>query len=290
MAASVFGRVRTLLEMIKFSHTIFAFPFALMGATLAALKNGAPPTVPQVVWICLAMVGARSAAMGLNRVIDAKIDAENPRTAARHIPSGLVSRAEAWLFIAASLVLLLVAAWMLNPLCFFLSPVAIAFLVLYSFCKRFTSLAHLVLGICLGAAPVGAWIALRGDVSWQVLALGLAVFFWVAGFDVFYALQDLEFDRVKGLHSIPVKLGVARSLWLVRLFHVLMVLLLLSLLVGTGLGWIYLCGVGVVAALLSYEHCLVKVDDLSRLDAAFFTMNGYISVAIFLFTLIDALV
>ena len=290
MAASVFGRVRTLLEMIKFSHTVFAFPFALMGATVAALKNGTPPSVGQILWICLAMVGARSAAMGLNRVIDAKIDAENPRTAARHIPAGLVSRAEAWFFIAASLVLLLVAAWMLNPLCFFLNPVAIGFLVLYSFCKRFTSLAHVVLGICLGAAPVGAWIALRGDVSWQVVALGCAVLFWVAGFDVFYALQDLEFDRAKGLHSIPVRLGVSRSLWLVRVFHVLMVLLLLALLIDTGLGWIYLCGVAVVAALLIYEHSLVKADDLSRLDAAFFTMNGYISVAIFLFTLVDALV
>jgi len=284
-----FGRVRTLLEMIKFSHTVFAFPFALMGATLASMKSGAAPTLGQIVWICLAMVGARSGAMGLNRIIDARIDAENPRTAGRHIPAGVVSTGEAWLFVLASFALLLVAAWMLNPLCFYLSPVALFFLALYSFCKRFTALAHIVLGICLGAAPVGAWIALRGDVSWQVMALGLAVLFWVAGFDVFYALQDLDFDRDKGLHSIPVKLGVTRSLWLVRGFHVMMVFLLLLLPIGTGLGWIYLLGVVVVAGLLVYEHRLVKPDDLSKLDAAFFNMNGYVSVAIFFFTLVDAL-
>jgi len=287
---SAFGRVRTLLEMIKFSHTVFAFPFALMGATLAALKTGAPPGVGQIFWICVAMVGARSGAMGLNRILDAKIDAENPRTAGRHIPAGKVSTREAWLFVISSFAVLLVAAWMLNPLCFYLSPVALFFLALYSFCKRFTALAHMVLGICLGAAPVGAWIALRGDVSWQVVALGLAVLLWVAGFDVFYALQDVEFDREKGLHSIPVKLGVERSLWLVRGFHAMMVFLLLLLLIGTGLGWIYLVGVLVVAGLLAYEHRLVRPDDLSKLDAAFFTMNGYVSVAIFLFTLVDALV
>ena len=287
---SAFGRVRTLLEMIKFSHTVFAFPFALMGATLAALKTGAPPGVGQIFWICVAMVGARSGAMGLNRILDAKIDAENPRTAGRHIPAGKVSTREAWLFVVSSFAVLLVAAWMLNPLCFYLSPVALFFLALYSFCKRFTALAHMVLGICLGAAPVGAWIALRGDVSWQVVALGLAVLLWVAGFDVFYALQDVEFDREKGLHSIPVKLGVERSLWLVRGFHAMMVFLLLLLLIGTGLGWIYLVGVLVVAGLLAYEHRLVRPDVLSKLDAAFFTMNGYVSVAIFLFTLVDALV
>ncbi len=288
--SSFFGRVRTLLEMIKFSHTVFAFPFALMGATLAAMRNGAPPSFGQIFWICVAMVGARSGAMGLNRIIDARIDAENPRTASRHIPAGKVSPREAWLFVLSSFAVLLVAAWMLNPLCFYLSPLALFFLALYSFCKRFTALAHVVLGICLGAAPIGAWIALRGDISWQVVALGLAVLFWVAGFDVFYALQDLEFDRDQGLHSIPVKLGVERSLWLVRGFHGAMVFLLLLLPIGTGLGWIYLLGVAVVAALLIYEHLLVKPGDLSKLDAAFFNMNGYVSVAIFLFTLVDALI
>lgn len=287
--APVWEKVRTLLEMIKFSHTVFAFPFALMGVVLASLANQAPPTIGQIFWICLAMVGARSGAMGLNRIIDARIDAKNPRTAARHIPAGKVSVREAWLLVLGSFALLLLAAWMLNPLCFYLSPVALFFLFLYSFCKRFTALAHVVLGICLAAAPIGAWIALRGDVSWQILALGLAVLFWVAGFDIFYALQDLEFDRAQGLHSIPARLGVERALWLVRAFHVVMVFLLLLLLIGTGLGWIYLVGVVIVAALLVYEHLLVKADDLSRLDAAFFNMNGYISVTIFAFTLLDAL-
>lgn len=283
-------KFRALLEMVKFSHTIFAFPFALMGVVLAAMANGAPPTLAQVFWICLAMVGARSGAMGLNRIIDARIDAANPRTASRHIPAGVVSRREAWLLVAGSFALLLLAAWMLNPLCFYLSPLALGFLSLYSYCKRFTALAHVVLGICLAAAPIGAWIALRGDVSWPIIALGLAVLFWVAGFDIFYALQDLEFDRQAGLHSIPSRLGAEDSIALARLFHVLMLALLLALPFGTGLGWIYLLGVAVVAGLLVYEHLLVKADDLSRLDAAFFNMNGYISVTIFAFTLLDALI
>jgi 4-hydroxybenzoate polyprenyltransferase len=287
--ATFFNKARTLLEMIKFSHTVFAFPFALMGVVLASLASGVPPSFGQVFWVCVAMVGARSGAMGLNRVIDARIDAENPRTAGRHIPAGLVSRGEAWLFVLISFAVLLGAAWMLNPLCFYLAPVAIFFLALYSYCKRFTTLAHVVLGLCLGTAPVGAWIALRGDIGWPVLALGLAVLFWVAGFDIFYALQDLDFDRDKGLHSIPARLGVERSLKLVRIFHILMVALLLLLPLGVRLGWIYLTGVAVVAAFLVYEHRLVKPEDLSRLDAAFFNMNGYISVTIFLFTLVDAL-
>lgn len=283
-------KFRALLEMIKFSHTIFAFPFALMGVVLASLESGAPPTLGQIFWICLAMIGARSGAMGLNRIIDARIDAANPRTASRHIPAGLVSRQEAWLLVAGSFALLLLAAWMLNPLCFNLSPLALGFLLLYSYCKRFTALAHVVLGICLAAAPIGAWIALRGDIAWPILALGGAVLFWVAGFDIFYALQDLEFDRQAGLHSIPAKLGAQGSINLARVFHVAMVALLLSLPFGTPLGWIYLLGVLVVIGLLVYEHLLVKADDLSRLDAAFFNMNGYISVTIFAFTLLDALV
>lgn len=283
-------KVRALAEMIKFSHTIFAFPFALMGVVLAAMANGAAPTPGQVFWICLAMVGARSGAMGLNRIIDARIDAANPRTAGRHIPAGVVSRREAWLLVTGSFALLLSAAWMLNPLCLYLAPLALGFLFLYSYCKRFTALAHLVLGVCLAAAPIGAWIALRGDVGWPILALGLAVLFWVAGFDIFYALQDLEFDRKAGLYSIPSKLGAGRAIALARVFHLLMVALLLALPFGTGLGGIYLLGVTVVAGLLVYEHRLVKPDDLSRLDAAFFNMNGYISVTIFSFTLLDALV
>ena len=283
-------KISDLLGMIKFSHTIFAFPFALMGVILASLEAEVSPGFGQLFWICLAMVGARSGAMGLNRIIDARIDAANPRTAERHIPSGKVSLLEAWLFVLGSFALLLLAAWMLNPLCFKLAPVALFFLVLYSWCKRFTAYAHVVLGICLAAAPIGAYIALLGMVSWQVIALGLAVLFWVAGFDIFYALQDLEYDREVGLHSIPVKLGAAGAIHLVRVFHIIMVLLLLLLMVGTPLGWVYFLGVVVVAGLLIYEHLLVKADDLSRLDAAFFNMNGYISVTIFLFALVDALV
>jgi 4-hydroxybenzoate polyprenyltransferase len=290
MTTAFFAKTRTLLEMIKFSHTVFAFPFALMGVVLASLESGAAPTPGQIGWICVAMVGARSGAMGLNRIIDARIDAENPRTAVRHIPAGKVSLAEAWAFVLVSFAVLLLAAWMLNPLCFYLAPVAIFFLVLYSFCKRFTSLAHLVLGICLAAAPIGAWIALRGDVGWPVVALGLAVLFWVAGFDIFYALQDLEFDRQKGLHSIPARLGSVRAILVAKIFHGLMIALLAVIPLGVPLGWIYYLGLAVVSGLIAYEHQLVKPGDLSRLDAAFFNMNGYISVTIFAFTLVDALV
>ncbi|PLX92421.1 MAG: 4-hydroxybenzoate octaprenyltransferase [Desulfuromonas sp.] len=288
VATDFFDKTRSLLEMIKFSHTVFAFPFALMGVVLASLANQALPGFGDVFWICIAMVGARSGAMGLNRLIDARIDAENPRTAERHIPAGKIGLREAWLFVLVSLAVFLLAAWMLNPLCFQLAPLAIGLFVLYAYCKRFTAIAHVVLGLCLAAAPIGAWIALRGDLGLSVIFLGLAVLFWVAGFDIFYALQDVDYDQAKGLHSIPSKLGVERSLQLVRIFHCLMLFFLLLVLPGSGLGWIYFAGVIVVAAMLYYEHRLVKPDDLSKLDAAFFNMNGYISVTIFVFTLIDA--
>ena len=286
---TAWGKLTSLLEMIKFSHTVFAFPFALMGVVLASLANGTAPTFGQIFWVCIAMIGARTGAMGLNRIIDARIDADNPRTAERHLPAGRVSSGEAWLMVLGAFTLLLIAAWMLNPLCLKLSPIAIFFLVLYSYCKRFTSMAHIVLGICLAAAPVGAWIALRGDIGWPVMVLGLAVLFWVAGFDIFYALQDYEFDRDKGLFSIPSRFGVERSFQITRVFHIIMILLLLLLAFSPGLGIIYLLGVLVVAGLLAYEHTLVRPGDLSRLDAAFFNMNGYISVTIFFFTLADAL-
>ncbi len=289
MNSAVWGKVVTLLEMIKFSHTVFAFPFALMGAALAALASGKPPTVAQILWICLAMVGARTAAMGLNRIIDARIDADNPRTAGRALPAGRLRYAEAWLMVAIATGLMLLAAAMLNPLCLALSPVAMAFFVLYAYCKRFTALAHVVLGVCLAAAPIGAWIALRGDVGWPVLGLGLAVLLWVAGFDIFYALQDVDFDRSRGLHSVPVRLGVKNSILLAKLLHGGMIALLLALPLGLPLGPWYYAGVAVISAMIAYEHQLVKSDDLSRLDAAFFNMNGYISVTIFAFTLIDVL-
>ncbi|MCK4503522.1 MAG: putative 4-hydroxybenzoate polyprenyltransferase [Desulfuromonadales bacterium] len=286
----VLAKIKTLLEMIKFSHTIFAFPFALMGVVLAALANGTPPSFGQVFWVCIAMVGARTAAMGLNRLIDANIDAKNPRTADRHIPAGTVSIWEATLFVLVALIIFFFAAWMLNPLCLKLAPVALGFFVLYAYCKRFTHFAHVVLGICLAAAPIGAWVALRGDLGWPVISLGIAVLFWVSGFDIFYALQDYDYDVEHGLHSVPSKLGKEKSFLLARVFHGLMLLFLLLVLVGSGLGWIYFIGVLVVSGLLVYEHMLVKPDDLSKLDAAFFNMNGYISVTIFVFTLIDAIV
>ncbi len=280
-------KITVFLEMIKFSHTVFALPFALTGALLAARGL---PSWQQTLWIVLAMAGARTAAMGLNRLIDAEIDARNPRTAGRAIPAGLISKGATALFIAASLSLLLAAAARLNPLCLKLSPLAIFFLVLYSYCKRFTALAHVVLGICLAAAPIGAWIAIRGTVEAPALILGGVVLFWVAGFDILYALQDLEFDRGAGLHSIPVALGVNGSLWAARLFHLIMLALLIALPAFMGLGKIFMAGVVVVTLMLAYEHWLLKDGDLTKLDAAFFNMNGYISVAVLIFSALEVLV
>jgi 4-hydroxybenzoate polyprenyltransferase len=274
------------LEMIKFSHTVFALPFALTGALLAARGI---PSWGQLFWIVMAMVGARTAAMGLNRLIDAGIDAKNPRTAGRAIPAGLLGKGTTLLFVVLSVLLLLYAAAKLNPLCLKLAPVALFFLVLYSYCKRFTALAHVVLGLCLAAAPVGAWIAIRGTVDLPAILLGLAVLFWVAGFDILYALQDLDFDRSAGLHSIPVKLGVTGSLWLARLFSLIMVICLAGVYLLLPLGAPFMAGIGATLCLLAYEHWLLRDGDLSRLDLAFFTTNGYISIIIFVATLIDLL-
>lgn len=288
MIRSLYQKIRSLLEMIRFSHTIFAFPFALMAVVLAARTTGAPPTAGQLLWICLALVGARTGAMACNRLIDARLDAANPRTADRHLPAGRVAHREALALALAGFALLLLAAWRLNPLCLALAPLAIALLVLYSYCKRFTALSHLVLGLCLGAAPVGAWIALRGSFAWPPLVLGLAVLCWVAGFDIFYALQDEKFDRSQGLHSIPVLMGTHQAISLAKVLHGLMIMLLSFLAMIAPVGEIYLVGVLLVAGLLFYEHRLVRVGDLSRLNTAFFTLNGYISVSLFLFTLADA--
>jgi 4-hydroxybenzoate polyprenyltransferase len=273
--------------MIKFSHTIFALPFALAGALLAARGM---PTAEQLFWIVLAMAGARTTAMGLNRLIDAEIDARNPRTAGRAIPAGLIGKGMTLGFILVSLALMLVAAYRLNPLCLKLSPLAVFFLVLYSYCKRFTSMAHVVLGICLSAAPIGAWVAIRGEISAPALILGAAVLFWVAGFDILYALQDMEFDRKAGLHSIPVALGVEGSLWAARMFHLVMLALLLGLYATMHLGGFFMAGILAAAAMLLYEHWLLRNGDLAKLDAAFFNMNGYISIAILVFTAAEVLV
>jgi 4-hydroxybenzoate polyprenyltransferase len=262
-------------RMVKFSHSVFALPFALASATLAVV--GAPPW-RALVWIVVAMVGARSAAMGFNRLADHGIDARNPRTAGRELPRGALQRAEVWAFVLVSAATLVVAAAMLNPLCLALSPVALALVFGYSYTKRFTPLSHLVLGQALAVAPVGAWLAIRGEFAAAPIVLGLGVIAWVAGFDTIYSCQDVAFDRAAGLHSLPAKLGVPRALVLARLLHVAAVVLLASVYALVPLHPVYLAGVAGVAALLVYEHSLVHADDLSRVDAAFFAVNGWISL------------
>ena len=270
----------TTLRMIKFEHSVFALPFALLGALLAA---GGWPTVQQVFWIVVAMVGGRSAAMAFNRIADLRYDVQNPRTAGRALPTGQLSLRFAWLFTVVSAAVLVLAAWQLNPLAFKLSPLVLAVLFLYSYTKRFTLLTHGVLGLCLGMAPAGAWIAVRGTLDWQVLPLTLAVLLWVAGFDIIYACQDVAFDRRAGLFSLPGRIGIAGALLVSRLLHAAMLGLLVWLAALAGLGVLAYAGLVVVAVLLGYEHSLVKPDDLSRVNAAFFTVNGYISVLLLLF-------
>jgi len=283
---TIFNRIKIFLEMIKFAHTVFALPFAFTAAVLAARGI---PTAYQTFWIVVAMVGARTAAMGLNRIIDAEIDAKNPRTRGRAIPAGLINKGTVSIFVMIGILFLLFAAYRLNPLCLYLSPLILFFLVLYSYCKRFTYLAHLVLGICIAFAPLGAWVAIQGKIGGPALILAGSVVFWLAGFDTLYALQDLEFDREHGLHSIPVRLGVTGSLWIARIFHLLMLGLLLLLYWTMGLGLFFLIGLAITVAMLFYEHWLLRNGDLSKLDMAFFNMNGYISINIFVFTLVDVL-
>jgi len=277
------GRIRTVLEMIKFEHSVFALPFALVGALLAARAGGALPTVRQLLWIVVAMVGARSAAMTLNRLADIEYDRRNPRTANRALPAGELSVGFAWMFTAVSSAVLVLAAWQLNPLALKLSPVALAILFFYSYTKRFTAWSHFVLGFCLGISPAAAWIAIRGSLDWRMLILCAAVTLWVGGFDVLYACQDVEFDKAAGLFSIPRKLGISRALEIARGMHVVMVILLAWLAWSFRLAWPAWVGIGVVAALLAYEHSLLKPNDLSKMNAAFFTVNGYISLLFLLF-------
>ena len=282
-------RVRLTLDMIKFEHSIFALPFALTGALLAIheLHPARNIVVEKLLWIVVAMVGARSAAMAFNRILDARIDARNPRTKMRHIPAGILSVGFAWGFVAASCVVLGFAAWMLNPLCLELAPVALAIVFFYSFTKRFTSLSHLVLGFSLGIAPAAAWIAVAGALDVRILWLTAAVTFWTAGFDIIYSCQDYEFDRSTGLYSIPCRLGIGRGLWVARALHVAMIACLAALAWSFQLGWLSGVGIIAIAGLLAYEHSLVKPHDLSRVNAAFFTMNGYVSVLFFLFWAAD---
>jgi 4-hydroxybenzoate polyprenyltransferase len=277
------GRIRTVLEMIKFEHSVFALPFALVGALLAARASGGLPTWRQILWIVVAMVGARSAAMTMNRIADVEYDRRNPRTSNRALPAGELSLGFAWAFMALASAVLVIAAWQLNQLALELSPVALAILFFYSYTKRFTSWSHFVLGFCLGISPAAAWIAIRGSLDARMLILCAAVTLWVGGFDVLYACQDVEFDRAAGLHSIPKKLGVAKALIFARAMHVVMVALLAWLAWSFRLAWPAWAGIAVVAALLAYEHSLVKPNDLSKMNAAFFTVNGYISFLFLLF-------
>jgi 4-hydroxybenzoate polyprenyltransferase len=285
----ILQRLRLTLDMIKFEHSIFALPFALTGALLAFRAGGysANDLWRTLLWIVVAMVGARSAAMAFNRLVDAGIDARNPRTRMRHLPAGLLGRRFAWLFVAVASLIFVLAAWQLNPLCLLLSPLALAVVFFYSFTKRFTAFSHLVLGFSLGIAPAAAWIAMRGSLDARILWLTAAVTFWTGGFDVIYSCQDYDFDRSEDLYSLPRRIGIARALRVAKLLHFLMVFCLLALVYSLHLGALAIAGVAAIAGLLIYEHRLVKPNDLSRVNAAFFTMNGYVSVLFFLFWAAD---
>ena len=285
---SALSSVLTFGRMIKFSHSIFALPFAFSGAALAAAQAGI--SVAQVAWITLAMVGARSAAMGFNRLADRHLDAANPRTSGRELPQGVVSPTAVGLLVVISSAALAFSAWQLNPLCLYLSPLVLAVLFFYSLCKRFTWASHLVLGLSLGGAPLGAWIAVTGSIAWPPILLGLAVLLWVAGFDIFYACQDYEHDISTGLHSIPARFGIERALVIARVLHLLAVVVMVLVGRSAGLNVVYWVGVGAIAVLLLYEHRLVRSDDLTRVNMAFFNLNAVISVLYLLFTLADLLV
>jgi len=278
-------RLRLTLEMIKFEHSIFALPFALTATLLAFREDGFAPAAFawKLLWIVIAMVGARSAAMTFNRLLDEDIDSRNPRTRSRHLPTGLLSRGFAWGFTAVSTFVLLVAARMLNPLCFKLAPIALFVLFFYSFTKRFTSFSHLVLGFALGIAPAAAWIAVRGSLDPRILWLTAAVTLWTAGFDIIYGCQDYDFDGREGLFSLPRRFGIGGALVIARGLHLAMLACLVMLAVQFHIGLVSWIGVALVALLLAYEHSLVKPNDLSHVDAAFFTVNGYVSMLFFLF-------
>jgi len=282
-------RLRLTLEMIKFEHSVFALPFALTGALLAFRESrfDVREFGYKVLWIVVAMVGARSAAMAFNRILDADIDARNPRTRMRHIPAGILSTRFAWGFVLVSVLVFLLAARALNPLCLKLAPLALAVVFFYSFTKRFTTFSHLILGFSLGIAPAAAWIAVRGSLDPRILWLTAAVTFWTAGFDIIYSCQDYEFDSAAGLFSLPRRFGMPGALWIARLLHIAMIACLALLSISFSLGWLSWAGIAAIVALLLYEHSLVRANDLSRVDAAFFTVNGYVSVLFFLFWAAD---
>ena len=283
---ALFRSIGTTLEMIKWEHSVLTLPFGLTGAVLAA---GGIPNLHTSIWIIVALVAARSAAMAFNRLADATIDAANPRTKVRALPAGKLSKSFVAWFVVVTSAILILAAWELNPLAFYLSPVALGIVFLYSFTKRFTRWAHVVLGLAMGIAPAAAWVAVRGTLDPRILILTGAVIFWGAGFDILYACQDYEHDCTVDVYSVPKAFGIRNSLLISRVFHVATILLLVWMVVAFGLGKVAMVGVGFVALLLIYEHSLVKHDDLSRVNAAFFTMNGLVSMAFLFFVTGDLL-
>lgn len=286
------SKIKVFAEMIKFEHTIFALPFAYLGAFFAAKYDGIGsdfPTLMEFLWITLAMVGARTAAMSLNRLIDRHIDARNPRTKDRAIPKGLISLGEVWLYIILSFALLIIAAAQLNPLCLKLMPVAVFLLVIYSYTKRFTWACHLVLGVALGAAPAGSWVGITGSLDLPAILMWLGVGAWVAGFDVIYACQDYEFDKGSKLQSIPSRFGIVQALRIAKWLHVLAAGLFVGLTFVLPVGLLYVLGVLVAVLIMYYEHSMVSPRDLSKLNAAFFNMNGILSVTMFVFAMADVL-
>ena len=270
---------------IKIQHTVFALPFAVMSAFLAA---GGMPEIEKLLWIIVCMLGARSAAMAFNRIVDARFDKENPRTRDRALPSGKINVGNYAVFLVASSALFIFSAWMLNSLAFYLSPVALVIVFFYSLTKRFTAFSHFWLGLAISIAPVGAWVAIREEISFTSLLLGAVVVLWLIGFDILYSCMDIEADRINRLHSIPERFGVETALKMALASHAVMVVFLLVLLEPTVLlGWVYLAGVVLVAGLLVYEHSLIKKDDLSKVNMAFFNVNGIISIGLMIFVIVD---
>lgn len=278
------NKFKVFLEMIKFEHTVFALPFAYLGAFLASRGM---PEFSDLLWITLAMVGARTAAMSLNRIIDRTIDAQNPRTESRAIPAGLLGVGEVYVYTLLSLIILGISAYQLNMLAFKLMPIAVFFLVLYPYTKRFTWACHFILGIALGLAPLGAWIGVTGQWALTPVLLGCAVVLWVGGFDVVYACQDVEFDRKEGLHSVPSRFGITRGLEISTLVHILAPLLFILVGILESLGWLYYTGVVIAIFLLFRQHRIVSASDLSKVGIAFFNLNGYLSVELFIFSVLD---
>jgi 4-hydroxybenzoate polyprenyltransferase len=284
-------KLRIILEMIKFEHTVFALPFAFLGAILGSLASeGQMPSWSEIGWVTLAMFGARSAAMSLNRLIDSAIDRANPRTSNRALPAGLLKSAEVVLFIVVSFGLLFFATFNLEPIAMKLMPIAVFFLVLYSYTKRFTWLCHIVLGLTIGLSPLGGWVAVTGEFSAAAWLLYGTVALWIAGFDIIYATQDYEYDRNAGLHSIPARFGISKALWIARGMHVVTAIGFVLLFVSTQLGWLYLFGAVLSVSLLFYQHYMVRPHDLSRVQTAFFGMNGTLSVVLFAFAFADLVV